>query len=210
MGAFAGSIEFFHLSPNAPAILVNRHLVSRHSLVRDVDDVLGIVEEGHVVVVAADQQDLATELHEPIEGRVAAEGVVPRLIRYQVAGMLPPDDEACHVRVDHRTGIRAKELDEHSVVARGSCGDRIESRQLLDQLTLLVRGEVSASDFVVVPGTVGVHHQRPLSSHGILEREVDLIGPTSNVARGAYGGMHHERVAGSNAQAAESIRQFLS
>src|SRR3989454_11801297 len=139
-----------------------------------------------------------------------AEGVVPRLIRYQVARMFPPDDEACNVRVDHRTRICAKELDEHSVLALGSRGDGIEGRKLLDQLTLLVRPEVSAPDLVVVVGTAGVHHQRPVSSHSILEREVDLGGPTSNVARCTYGGMHHERVAGSNPQSAESVRQFLS
>ena len=61
---------------------------------------LGVMEEGHGIVIAAEQQDLAVEPQEPLERRVVAEGVVPRLTRDQVGGMLPPHDEARDVRVD--------------------------------------------------------------------------------------------------------------
>jgi hypothetical protein len=41
--------------------------------------VLGIVEEGHRIVIAPDQQDLAVQLYEPFERRVTSVWVAPRL-----------------------------------------------------------------------------------------------------------------------------------
>ncbi len=112
-------IELLHVPPDACAAVADGHLEPRHALARDVDDVLGVVKEGHGVVIAAEQQDLAVERDEPIEGRGATEGVVPRLLRVQVLGMPAPRDKARDVMVDSRTRIRAKEFDEGAVLALG-------------------------------------------------------------------------------------------
>jgi len=172
--------------------------------------VLGVVEEGHGIVVAAEQEDLAVELQEPLEGRPTAERVVPRLPGNEVDGLSAPHDEACDVRMDHGAGIRAQELDQRSVVARGSCREGIEGGKLFEQLAFLVRAEVAAPGFVVVGGTAGVHHQRPVGGNGVLECEMDLVGPASDLPDRANGGMHHERVARSDAQFAKSAGERLS
>ena len=78
----------------------DRHHELRHALVGDVCDMLRVMEEGRGVVIAAEQQDLAIELDEPLERRLVAERIVPRLPRDQMLGVLPPHDEARHVRID--------------------------------------------------------------------------------------------------------------
>ena len=67
----------------------------------DIDDVLGVVEKGDGVVIAAEQQDPAIHTGETFQRRSVTEGIVPGLLRDQVTGPLAPDDESGHVRVDH-------------------------------------------------------------------------------------------------------------
>jgi len=97
MGSSARTVKFLHLSPHARAVVIDRDPELHHSLTRNIDDVLGVVEKGHVVVIAPKQQNLAIEVHEPIEDRPKAEGVIPRLIRDEVAGASSPHNKPRHV-----------------------------------------------------------------------------------------------------------------
>ena len=83
-------VDFLLVAPHPLAVLQHRHFVFRDNLVGNVDDVLGVVEEGDGVVIAADQQDLAIELDEAFERRAVAERVAPRLRREQISGLFPP------------------------------------------------------------------------------------------------------------------------
>src|SRR5437764_14259433 len=122
--------------------------------------------------------------------------------------MSSPDDEARHVRVDQRPGIRAKQFDQRAVLALSSGREWIERGELLEDLALLVRGEVAAPDLVVIAGTTGVHHHRAGGRERVLEREMDLVGAACNLADRAHGSVQHDGVAGSDAQATKPIREI--
>jgi hypothetical protein len=53
MNTIGRGIEFFHSSPYPVAILHYGHLITRDSLVGNVDDMFNVVEEGHGIVIAA-------------------------------------------------------------------------------------------------------------------------------------------------------------
>src|SRR5512138_1045552 len=63
----AGCVEFLHIAPDAPAVFEHGYFESRDPLIRNVGDVLDIVQERYRVVVAAKQQDLPVEFDEPLE-----------------------------------------------------------------------------------------------------------------------------------------------
>ncbi len=79
MGACRGRVNLLHVAPHAPAVLEHGYHEPRHALVRDVEDMLGVVQERDGVVIAAEQQDPAVQLDEALDRRTAAVGVVPRL-----------------------------------------------------------------------------------------------------------------------------------
>ena len=81
--AFARRVDLRHLPPHAHAILEHRHLEARDALVGNVDDVLRVMQERHVVVIGSEEQDLAVELDESLEERPVAEREVPRLRRHR-------------------------------------------------------------------------------------------------------------------------------
>src|SRR5687768_12912186 len=86
VSSLTGSIDFLHSPPHPRSVFVNGNLVLRDALIRNVDDVLGVVEEGHVVVIAAEQKDLAAGVDESLERRAGAERIIPRLTDDEVVG----------------------------------------------------------------------------------------------------------------------------
>jgi hypothetical protein len=193
-------IDLLHLPPHSPAVLDDWNLESRDPFIWNVDDVLGVVQEGDVVVVAAEQQDTPVEVQEPIERRAVPERIVPGARRHQVGGLASPGDEARHVIVDERSRRRAQELDEDAVIAIGARGPRVEGRELLEHLPLLAGAEVAAPHLVVVPRAAGVHHQRAVGRQCILERQMDLIGTACDLPHRTDRGVHHQRRAAGDAQ----------
>src|SRR5262245_23984910 len=92
--AVARCVELFDVAPHASAVFQNRHFEARHALAGDVRDVLGVVQERYVVVVAAEQQDLAAEIQKARERAAVAECVVPRSLLEQASRMLAPSRES--------------------------------------------------------------------------------------------------------------------
>ena len=161
---------------------VDGHLETDDALVRDVDNMLGIVKKRHRVVIASEEQDFAVQPDESLERRVVAKRVVPGLRRDQMIGVLSPYDESGDVGVDLRAGKRAEKLDQRAVVALRSGSLRIECRKLLEDLALISLTEMAATNVVVIVGATRVHHQRPVTRHRILQREMNLIGTACNRA----------------------------
>jgi len=60
------SIKFLHISPYARTVIVHRDSKCRDALVRDLHNVLGVMEQRHMIVVAPDEQNLPMQLHEAI------------------------------------------------------------------------------------------------------------------------------------------------
>jgi hypothetical protein len=105
-------VELFHPPPHALALLEHRHLVACDALVREVRDVLGVMQEGHLVVVRPEQQDPAAKLHEPLERRAGAERVVPRLVGEEMRRVRAPATNRRDVVVHDRARVGAQHLDE--------------------------------------------------------------------------------------------------
>jgi hypothetical protein len=72
---------------------VDGNLEFRHALLRDVDNVLDVMEKHHVIVVATEQQYSAVDLDKAVEKRFGAESIIPRLRKYEVGGAASPHDE---------------------------------------------------------------------------------------------------------------------
>ncbi len=158
-------VELLLIAPHALAVLQHRHFVFRDNLVGNVDDVLGVVEEGDLVVITSDQQNLAIELDEAFERRAVAERVAPRLRREQMSGLFSPRGEARGVIVDDRAGRRAEEFDERAVVARASVrsarptpevsrGSRVPSPRRGSRARLRRNGPGHAAYIISVPSAV--------------------------------------------------------
>ena len=62
--AIARRVEFLHFAPQSPAVLEDGNLEPCDALVRNVDDVLRIMQERCRVVIAPKKEDLPIELDE--------------------------------------------------------------------------------------------------------------------------------------------------
>jgi len=59
MRAGAARVDLLHLFPDADTVVEDRHFKHRDAQAGHVEDVLGVMQERHLIVIAADQQDLA-------------------------------------------------------------------------------------------------------------------------------------------------------
>src|ERR1043166_1430598 len=109
--ARARRVVFLATPPHPLAVLIDRHLEARDPFVRNVHDMLGVVQEGDRVVVGPEHEDLAIALEKPLERRAGAKGVLPPMGANDGAGVLPPDDEPRGMIVDARVRPGSKELD---------------------------------------------------------------------------------------------------
>jgi hypothetical protein len=159
VGALVG-VNLLGPPPYPRVVFLDRHLKTSNALVRNVENVLGIVQEGNGVVVRSQEEDLAVKLDETLERRAPAESIVPGLGRDEIVRLPSPDHEASDVRVDARSRVGAEELDEGTVAAVGARGQRIERGELREDLPLLLGSQVSAPHLVVVSGATRVHEQR--------------------------------------------------
>ena len=210
MSAVGGGVEFLHLAPHANAVFFDRHEKRHDPLAGDVDDVLGVMEERDGVVVASEKQDFSVELDESLERRSMSEREVPRLLRDQMVRLPSRDDEPRHVAVDGRARVGAEELDERAVVALRTVGQRIEGRQLLQQLALGRRIQMPAPDLVVVGRTARVHHQRAGRRQRVSQREMNLVGPAGDFPHCAHRGVQHHRVAGGDSKGTERVGELTA
>ena len=193
--AGAAGIDFLHFLPDPLAVLEPRHFHRHDPEAGHVEDVLGVMQEGHGVVIAADQQDLAVELDEPFERRAAAERKIPGCSEIRWRAFAPHTDEARDVVVDERSRIRTEELDERAVVARRARGRGIERRHLVEDLALDRARIDAASDVVVVVRAARIHHHRAAIGERVLDREVNLIRAAGDLADRPHRGVDHDGVA---------------
>src|ERR671925_184617 len=87
---FTRRVELLHLAPHSLAVLEDWHPEACDTFVRDVDDVLRVVQEGHGVVIAPEQENPSVAFDESFEGRLATECIVPRLAREQKVDLFAP------------------------------------------------------------------------------------------------------------------------
>lgn len=193
-------VDLLHLPPRRPVESARRDQHARDASAGQVGHVLDVVQEGHVVVVRSEQHETAVELDEAIEDRAAAEREVPRLPVEQVLRSRTADGETGDVIIDGRTGPRAEELGEHAVILRGAGRERIEGREVGEHLGLFGRCQVASPHLVVVAGAADVHHQGSRAGHGVLERQVDLVGSADHRADGPDRRVQHDDVAGPEAE----------
>src|SRR5438874_10833915 len=131
-------IEFLHVAPYPRAMLQDRYFEALDAFVRNVHDVLRVMQQRHGIVIAAGEQDLPIQLDESLERGVMSNRVIPRLPREEILGVPAPRDESCRVRIDARPWIRPQHLYESAVVASGARRLSVERWQLLENLRLLV------------------------------------------------------------------------
>src|ERR1700677_4349319 len=105
-----------------------------------------------------------------------------------------------------RTWIGSEEFDEYPIVAIRSCRERIERRQLLIELQLLLHGEVPTAHLVVETRAACIHHQGAFCSERGFEGQMDRIGASGNFSDRSYRSMQHDGVASRDAQFAKVIR----
>ena len=68
--AIARRVEFLHFAPQSPAVLEDGDLEPGDALVRNVDDVLRVMQEGYCVVIAPKKEDLPIEVDESLFERL--------------------------------------------------------------------------------------------------------------------------------------------
>ena len=148
----AVSNSSIHRHTRWPAI-EHRHLEAHHALVRHLDEVLGVVQERDLVVVAPEQEDASSELDEPRQRRPRAVGVVPGLGRKQRRRVWPTADEPHDVVVGDRARPGAQQLDERArcraAPAPSARRRRADARSARPRPRA---GSVAAADLVVVVG----------------------------------------------------------
>jgi hypothetical protein len=136
--AIAGRVELLHVAPNADSVLPDRHREPRHALARNIDNVLGIMQKRHRIVVGAKQQNLPIQFDESLQCGVVAERIVPRLTRYEKLRVLAPDNESRDMVIDARSRIGAQKLDEGAVALIRACRRGVERRKLLENFRLFL------------------------------------------------------------------------
>ena len=126
------TVELFHVAPDAPSVLQHGYFELRDPFAGHVHDVLGIVEEGDVVVIASEQQNAPVECHETLERRSVAEGVVPRLLGKEMRHVRAAGSEPRDVLIDARAWRGAEELRERTIVAGCARRVRVERGELFE------------------------------------------------------------------------------
>ena len=95
------------------------------------------------------------------------------------------------------------------MISSGARGPGLEGRQLLEDLRFLRRRQIPTSDFVHIARTAGVHHDRALAGERVFDGQMDLVGTTGDLADGPDGRVHHDDVAGSDAERAKISSESL-
>lgn len=117
MHALSRRIEFFHLAPHPLTPFSDQHDVTRHAFAGTRGNMLDVVEERHVIVIATEQQNAAPQREQAFKRVAAPERVVPGLFRDQVLGVLSPDDEPGNMRIDAGIRIGPQELNRNAILA---------------------------------------------------------------------------------------------
>jgi hypothetical protein len=134
----AGRVELLHVAPHADSVLPDRDLEPRHALARDIDNVLGVMQKRHRIMVGAKQQNLPIQFDESLEGGIVAERIVLRLPRYEIIRVLAPDNESRDMVIDARSRIGAQKLDEGAVALIRARRRGVERRKLLENFRLFL------------------------------------------------------------------------
>jgi chromate reductase len=165
MRAFA-RVDLLHLAPDAAAVFRDRHLERGDALPGDVDDVLGVVEERDVIVIAAEEQDAAIELHEAVERRSRAEGEVPRLLRDQ---MRRASFNRMLLRAAQELAPARLQIDIHDIAAVPLYNQDVEDAGTPESVALL-RQAIRDGDGLLI-GTPEYNHGVP----GVLKNTIDWL-----------------------------------
>ena len=171
---------------------------------------LHVVQECHLVVVAAEQKDLSSKFPEAIQRRTGPVREIPRMRCQQMTRLRAGGRESRHVMVDYGPWIRSKELDQHTMGTRGSRRERIEWRVLVENLSFLLRTQHASTDVIVVRGTPHIHHQRAALAKGIGQGEVNLVGTAGHFAHTPHRGVEHHGIAGTHPEGREVSRKVTS
>ena len=76
----------------------------------------------------------------------------------------------------------------------GPCRECIVGRELLEELAFLIGAQVPAPHLIVVGRAARIHDEGAGRRQRVLERQVDLVGTSRNLADRADRRMDHESV----------------
>ena len=179
-------------------------MAAHAALVRNVRQVLRVMQQRDRVTVRPQAQHLPAAPHQPVEWGTPPVVVVPRHVRHP-RRRIPAAGGESPFRVvgRHRPRHRAEHLGEHPAFRIGRRLEVVEGRRIDQERS--ARGLGPLVDPRVVVAHTDHHQQGPLSTHGRVEGGHQAGGTIGHRADGAHRCVQHQRVAGHHPQPKEIL-----